>query len=388
MKAAWWLALSTIAHERWRSALLVVATALVALLPVAVERLLASIEQAARDRTAASALVIGSAGSRFDLVLSSLWFRGRTPDVLPFREIDRVRADGLAEAVPLHVRNTARGWPLCGTTPQYFARRGLVVAAGELPLLLGECVLGAAVAARDGLRVGDKILSDRRNPLAIDEGDPLRMRIVGIFAPTRTADDHAVFTSLQTAWIVDGLGHGHADAKSARDEQVMRREGALVVLDSSVRAFQEIDASNVDSFHFHADQGELPLTAVLAFPRDDRSATILAARYRVSTDRDAVVPREVVDELLGYVFGLKQVFDLQVALVVGAVALLLVLLVFLTVRLRAGEIRTLHHLGASRGTIVATFAIEFGLLLAVGLLVAAGLAAVVLWSLQSRLPWS
>ena len=40
---------------------------------------------------------------------------------------------------------------------------------------------------------------------------PLKMKVVGVLAPTGTADDEAVFVDLKTAWVIAGLAHGHTD---------------------------------------------------------------------------------------------------------------------------------------------------------------------------------
>ena len=155
------LARRALAYHRGRTSILIACIALTALLPLAVEGLVDLFGERLRARAAATPLVVGSKGSRFDLVLNTLYFRGRVPDALPVGELDQVRDDGLGQPIPLLARNTARGWPLVGTTPEYYAFRGLRAVAGELPLASGECVLGALVAEREGLGVGDRIASDR-----------------------------------------------------------------------------------------------------------------------------------------------------------------------------------------------------------------------------------
>ena len=387
MKAALWLGWRSLRYHKLRSLLLLGAATLVALLPLLVERLFRAVEDAAIARSEATPIVVGRAGSRFDLVLGALWFRGRTPEALPLAEIERVRKDGLAEPVPILARNTAAGWPLVGTSPQYYRVRGLTFSAGGMPLELGECVVGADIAARGGAGLGDSILTDRRNPLAIDEGYPLRMRIVGVLARVGTADDSAVFASLETVWIAEGIGHGHVPAEQQASNRVMRTEGDRIVLNSGVVQYQEVTAANRDSFHFHVDRDDLPLTAILAFPRDVRAATILKARYRVVEDRQALVPREIVTELTGYVLGLKRFLDIEVLLVGCATALLLGLVVTLTVRLRGGEIRTLVRIGAPRSVVFGCFAVEFGVVLGLGVLAAFALAWAGVAVLRSLLPW-
>ena len=106
------------------------------------------------------------------------------------------------------------------------------------------------------------------------------------------------------------------------------------------------------------------------------------ARTRVNASDDLVLidPREIVDELLGFVFKVRGFLDLFAAVLGGATLVLGALVIALSVRLRAGELRTLERIGASRGVAARLVALEIALILAVaGLLVAAGLIGVRLW---------
>jgi putative ABC transport system permease protein len=383
------LARRSLAHHRGRTAILLACIALTLLLPFAVEGLVAVFGRSLRARAVDTPLVVGAKGSRFDLVLNTLYFRGRVPEALPMRELEQVRADGLALPIPVLARNTAGGgWPLVGTTPDYFRFRGLRPASGELPLLLGECVLGARVAARQGLAAGDRLLTDRRNLYALEAGYPLRMQVVGVLAPTGGPDDAAVFASLQTVWVAEGIGHGHGDAREQDPERVIAAGGERgVVLDAGVREFQEITPENAKSFHFHEEPGALPLTAIVALPRDPKAGAILRGRYQVAEHAQILVPREVIDEIAEFVLRLKAFFDANVLLVGVSTALFFGLVVLLTVRLRRQEIETLTRIGASRAAVFRMFVVEFGLVVAVGAALAAVLAGLGLWLFQEWLPW-
>src|SRR5690606_3601034 len=200
-------------------------------------------------------------------------------------------------------------------------------------------------------------------------------------------DDGAVFSSLETLWIVEGFGHGHAGAEQQDPARVMRRDGERVVLDSGVFEFQEITPENAGTFHFHEDARALPVTAIVVVPRDAKSATLLKGRYRVAATTQLLEPSEVIDEILGFVLELKTFFDANALLVGVATLLMLALVVALIVRVRQREIETLVRIGASRGAVVRLFATELGLVLAVGLLTAAAAAAAVVAVAGNWLAW-
>ncbi len=155
----------------------------------------------------------------------------------------------------------------------------------------------------------------------------------------------------------------------------MSREEGSVTFNDAVFKYVEVTPENVASFHFHGDPSTYPVSAILAWPRDARSRTFLKGRYSVSKTAQILVPTEVVAELLELVFKLKRVFDANVILVSVATALFVVLVVFLTLRLRERELDTLFKIGCSRRTVFWLQAFELALILGAGLAISLVAAA-------------
>lgn len=375
MTASLRLAWRYLAYHRVRTTLLVVCVALVFLLPIAVQLLVDSYSRALGARAAATPLVAGAPGSRYDLVLNALYFEGRVPAPTTMAEVEALRARGDATPIPLLARQRAKGYPLVGTTLDYFAFRGLRPAAGTLPLILGDAVVGATVAADLGLAPGDKLLTDPPNLYDLSLGYPLRMKVVGVLAETGTADDGAVFVDVKTAWIVEGIGHGHKSVAEEKPGAVLERKEGEVVYNASLVEANEITPENIESFHFHGIEDEFPLTAILVLPRDAKASTQLKGRYRVSKTAQLLVPTEVVAEILGFVFRLKTFFDANAILVTVATILFLALIVALQLRVRRRELETLFKIGCARWTTFKLVATE--LLLTVGAGLALALAGAV-----------
>jgi putative ABC transport system permease protein len=371
------LALRHLAHHRGRTSLIAVAVALAAFLPLALDRLVTRYGASLRGRAATTPLLIGAKGSRFDLALAALYFRGRVTDKLPLAYVDAVRDGGLALPIPLALGRSAGGHPLVGTAIEYFDFRGLRLAAGTLPQFLGDAVLGAEAAAALDLAPGETLLTDRGNVFDLTKGYPLRMRVVGVLEASGTADDLAVFCDVNTCFVADGLGHGHVAADLAPAEARLEPDGGddagdggAVVYNASLVEYVEITDENIDSFHFHGDLETFPLEAILAVPHDAKSATLLKGRLRLDDDVQALVPSDAVEELLTFVFRLKQFFDTHSLLVALAVAAFLALVVLLSLEVRRREFETLRRIGCARVAIPAMITIELGVALAAGLLVA------------------
>jgi putative ABC transport system permease protein len=102
----------------------------------------------------------------------------------------------------LHLRYTAGGHSIVGTTPEYFDFRNLEIAEGRLMAILGECVLGARAADALASGLGDFVLSTPAGAFDVAGSFPLKMKVVGMLQPVNTPDDEAVFVAPKTAWVI------------------------------------------------------------------------------------------------------------------------------------------------------------------------------------------
>jgi putative ABC transport system permease protein len=236
---------------------------------------------------------------------------------------------------------------------------------------LGECVVGAAVANDRGLVPGDHVISSPETLFDLAGVYPLEMRVTGVLGSSDSPDDHAIFVDLKTAWIIEGLGHGHQDlARAGAGAEVLRREDGNIVGNAAVREYQEITPENIGSFHFHRDLATLPITAVIVVPPDRKSATLLLGRYQSHEQLQLLSPIDVVDTLLATVFSIENVVVAALAAVGFATLALVVLVFMLSLRLRRGEIATMSRIGGSRARIASILGIEIAGVLAMALVTA------------------
>ena len=328
------------------------------------------VREAARSLTAradATPLLLGARGSAVDLTLGALYFREPSLDPTTFAESELVGDSGLAGAIPLHLRYEVRGHRIVGTTLGYLDFRGLEVASGRRFAMLGECILGhkAARALRAG--VGDHVLSTPTSAFDVAGSFPLKMPVVGVLAAKGTPDDEAVFVDLKTTWVISGLAHGHQDVTVPEAASgVLSRTEDNVVANASVLSYTEITPDNIDSFHFHGDIADFPLTAIIAVPNSEKSGTLLRGRFLDPEEKHQVQkPSDVVLELLATVFTI-QGFVVAALLLVAATTLATMALVFsLSLRLRRREIETMIKIGGARTSIAAVVVSEIlGVLLA------------------------
>ena len=352
------------AHLRFtwaRSLIMILVGALILAVPLISQTILQGGEETLTRRAEATPLILGARGSQLDLVMNAVYFSEDRADPVTMAAGETVWDSGLALPIPLHTAFQASDARIVGTSLDYFDFRGLTYADGRAFAVLGEAVLGAAVAERLGLGPGDTVVSSPENLFDLDGVYPLEMSVVGVLAPTASPDDEAVFVDVKTAWVIAGIGHGHEDVIA---EEEADNAGAVRAA-ASIVEFNRITPENIDSFHFHGSPDSYPVSAILIAPFDQRSATILRGRYLdPENPLQIVVPAEVVGRLVDRIFRIKALLD-AVTVIIGFAALsAIALALYLGWRLRAPEMATARRIGAGRGVILQLAAAEIFLLLA------------------------
>ena len=159
-------------------------------------------------------LMVGPRGSPVQLLLHAVFHLGDASHTLAWKSYQALAADPLiAWRLPLALGDSHRGFPVLGSTPEYFRhlgdgqQQGLPFADGKPFAGLFEAVIGAEVAARLDYRTGQQITlqhgashldahhhdEDATHPEHADKP----FRIVGVLAPTGTPVDRTLVVSLQ-----------------------------------------------------------------------------------------------------------------------------------------------------------------------------------------------
>lgn len=216
MRALFGLALGSAWNRRLSLGLTLLAVVLATTLLLSVER----IRHAARDGFAQSVsgtdLVVGARSSPVQLVLYAVFHLGEATNNLRWESYREIAADpAVAWSVPISLGDSHHGFPVLGTTPDYFVhyhygdRQPLRLATGQVFSGLFDAVIGAEVARQLGYRPGDKIvLSHGDGGLPGMEHADKPFTITGVLAPTGTPVDRTVHVSLAAieAIHVDWVG--------------------------------------------------------------------------------------------------------------------------------------------------------------------------------------
>lgn len=378
------LAWRHVQHHVGQTTILVVCLVVSMSLPALVQVVTARYETDLTARADATPHVVGTRGSRFDLTLAALYFRPTDVDPVPYGAVDELAARREGVVIPLHQRFTARGFPVVATSPEYYELRGLRPTVGTVPLIVGDALLGADAADELGLAVGDALFSDPAEVYDISKPSAIKLRVCGLLPRVGTPDDAAVFTDVGTAWLLEGLAHGHEDvAEGEIDESlVLKRSDEVVMVSGALIEANEMTDDVLASVHSHGDPATFPLTALIVVPDSAKSGTLMTSRVNAEGELQMVAPRDVIDDLMAVVFRIKALLDTFAVVLAVATGLLIVLVMLLTTRLRAREMATLHRMGCGRSIVAKLYA---GELLAV-LAIAAAISVAVVAGVLAALP--
>ena len=156
-------------------------------------------------------LIVGARSGPTDLLLYTVFHRGRASQNIPHESLSQVRAlPQVAWALPLQMGDTYRGHPVVASQPEWFERirlsqQALQFDQGRPYANDKEVVLGARAAQAQGLQLGQQIALTHGSdgPLArVHDQHPFT--VVGILSPTGTPWDDTLMVS------TDGFDSLHA----------------------------------------------------------------------------------------------------------------------------------------------------------------------------------
>ncbi|MHA6482593.1 ABC transporter permease [Paenibacillus sp. strain BS8-2] len=194
------------------------------------------VETGAKDGYGPFELVIGADGSESQLVLNTFYRVGAPTGNIPFTLLEEAEhSEHVDQAYGMTTGDSHAGYPIVGIDPSYFMSRyeDRRLSEGRLYASLGEVTVGQAAAHALNLHVGDTFSGahglvehielaheeeeenahhseeDTHGDEHADDADHAHSSFVytvtGILPKLGTADDRAIFTTMDYAWAVHGL---------------------------------------------------------------------------------------------------------------------------------------------------------------------------------------
>ena len=227
------LAAASAWNRRLSLMLAVAAVALATALMFTTERLREGLRAGFSQALSGTDLIVAARSHPIQILLSTVFHIGAPAQNISRGAIEALTAmPQVAWVVPIALGDTFRGQPVIATSSTFFRhvrtgdRRALEFAQGEafadgLPASgPHSVVLGAGVATRFGLSVGDSlVLAHGSGPIAGNDHDDHPFRVLGILAPTGTPIDRTLLVNLEahhalhSDWV-GGIAPARAGARS------------------------------------------------------------------------------------------------------------------------------------------------------------------------------
>ncbi|MDR7267462.1 putative ABC transport system permease protein [Pelomonas saccharophila] len=185
----------------------------------------AQVEAGLRRDLASIDLVVGAKGSPMQIMLAGVFHLDAPTGNIPLATLELLKQQPLvAQAVPLSLGDSFRGYRIAGTTPDYLDLYGGKLGQGALWVKPMQAVLGAEVARVSGLKLGDRFAG--RHGLAEGGGahGDHQFEVVGVLAESGSVLDRLVLTDLASVWEV----HEEHHAGEAGDDD--KREITLALV--------------------------------------------------------------------------------------------------------------------------------------------------------------
>ncbi len=313
-------------------------------------------------------VVVGAKGSPLQLVLHTLYHIGTPVGNIPLAVYEQLQQDRRVQfMLPMVFGDNVGGFKVVGTTPDFFTRfqyrkgQSVALAQGRAFVEHGEVVLGAEVASTLRLRIGDSVTVkhgvQEQDPTAHEHG---KLPVVGVLAPTQTAIDKGVYSTMYTVW--DTHYHEYLEAQEAA-------EAANAPAEKKSQAHDHHDHEGKhdhdhESDHHHDHEGEhhhhdhdIPaeFTTITAMAVKLKSPVFFDSFIRTvndGTQAQAAMPIREIMALFAVVGNVNSALLGISYLVIVLSAVALVVSLYNSLSERQREIAILRSLGARRGTIV------------------------------------
>jgi putative ABC transport system permease protein len=361
------LAYKSLRARAFTTTLTIFSIALSVMLLAGVDRLRGAAQAGFAGTISRTDLIVGARGGDLPLLLSSIFHIGNASNDISWETYQHfAHHPAVAWTIPISMGDSYRGYRVVATDENFYAHfqyhhdKSIAFAEGRAPQTLFDVAIGAEVARRLGLHLGQNIiLAHGVEERSILNHDTTPFTIVGILSPTATPVDRSIFITL----LGDEAMHfGWTDGTPpAIGEAVPKLDASKLRVDQ-ITSFLLASKSRISILYLQREINTYkpePLTAIIPAYTLQELWSLL----------------DYADTALSLVSG--------AVLVVGLLAMLIALYTALNERRR--EIAILRAVGMHSRQIFTLFLIESTLIASAG--TALGIAAVyaLLYLLRSTL---
>ncbi len=364
------LALLSLLNRRFTFALTVIAIAISVGLILGIERLRAEARESFTNTASGIDLIVASRGNNLQILLATVFGVGSTSNALRWDTFEMLQAlPEVAWALPVSQGDNHKGFPVIGTTADYFER---FRHSGGVPLAFAQgtafddhdgAVVGAEVAASLGYAPGTEIVNAHgAGDVSFDVHDEAPFTVTGVLARSGTPVDRMVFVSLEGFDAIHAEQNRAARPADPFADAPTRRPDAPPEPDAGDGA-----ADRAEDGHGHEPE---QINAVFLGLRSKSAVLSLQRRVADYTAEplSAVLPAATLLELWSLTAVAENTLRAVALAVVVAGLLGMVTMVSSTLDARRREFAILRSVGASPGRIFGLIVLEAGVITLAGML--------------------
>jgi len=341
-------------------------------------------------------LIVGAnKGGQLQLVLNTVYHLSRPIGNIPYTYYEALVDHPYVEAAyPLCMGGSYKDHRIVGTMPdmfddlEYSEGKNYEFEEPNRNFYYDEffcAVVGPTAARKTGLKLGDTFQITHG---VKEGGEPHadKFTVVGIFEPTGTPNDRAIFVNIEGFFRLKGHVHAEPDAIDPEETTASPADekgdtpGAPGETEHDTHSPDHAEAvENAEEDHAedshagHDHDGEIPaerkkVTAILVCTSEENLVEAMNLQREINgqTVAQAVVPGDVITELFdGIVGNVQLVLLILVVMVVVVAGLGLLVSIYNSMSERRHDIAVMRALGASRVTVMVIILLE-SILLSLG----------------------
>lgn len=333
----------------------------------------ASLDEGFKKNIKGIDMVVGAKGSPLQLILSSVYHIDNPTGNIPQAEANKLKKHPLVEkGIPMAYGDNYKGYKILGTNQDYLELYGAELERGNLWAKKFEVVLGAVLAERLGMKIGDNFFSNHGLVGEVSAHEEHAFEVVGILKPSATVLDQLIFTGLESIW---GVHESHTKEEEHEHEGGEEHE------------HEEGEEHEHKHDHEHEtgeeEEEEREITAMLIKFRSPMGMMQLPRMVNTETSMQAALPAIEVNRLF-------DLFGVGIQLIRGiAIAIMLISGISIFISLynnlsdRKYELALMRSMGASRPELFILILLEGLIIAIIGFFMGLILSRVGIWLLES-----
>ena len=383
MMNVWKISLENIKSKPLYTFLSVFTLALSIALLLGIQQLKSSFKYQTENNLGGIDLVLGAKGSPLQLVLASILHMDDPTGNIKYSEAKKVAKNRMIKtAVPISYGDNFKGYRIVGTTNEFLFLYDAKISSGKGVDKSLDAVIGATVAEKLGLSVGDTFLSSHglvENDIDVHDD---KFTVVGILEPTYKVIDRLIVTKLESIWDVHAH-HDHEEESHSEHNNDEKHGDHAEEHHADEHKDDEKHGDNAEEHHDHDEHKDhdheehnenREITSLLISFKTPRALLTLPRRINDQTNMQAALPKFELDKLYSYTgIGFKTITWIAYLILLIS-GMIIFISLYKMVKERSFDLALLRTFGASNFQLVklvtyeglmivlSAFALGFGLI--------------------------